>query len=352
MTRPRRRVTQKDIARMTGVSQAVVSLVLNNRTDTGVRIAPETRARVLRAIRDTGYVADPAARSLVARRNRILAVFTAEGAFPHHDRYRQLLAGVEAGAERTGSDLLLLSSAPVSDGRRRIFRGDERFRLADGLLVLGGEVDRSELVRLADEEHPCVSVGPGGDPGGPVPSIGADYPAAAAALVRRAVRLGHTRLAYIGPGGPAAAGTGQGPEARTGLLRGFRAAVAAAGADGALIPAAAPGALLDALAGSRRTVAFVDEPADAAALAAIAAERGVGIPGDLSVVVPGLPPDTGQGAGGVAFSGSADPRAAMGRAAVGLLSAILDGADAPGPRLLDCAPVEGRTMAPPRRTGP
>ena len=46
-----RRVTQQDIARMTGVSQATVSLVLNERDDAAVRIAPETRERVLQAIR-------------------------------------------------------------------------------------------------------------------------------------------------------------------------------------------------------------------------------------------------------------------------------------------------------------
>ena len=57
-----KRLTQQDIARMAGVSQATVSLVLNNRQDAGVRIAPETRARVLEVIRRTGYVANPIAR--------------------------------------------------------------------------------------------------------------------------------------------------------------------------------------------------------------------------------------------------------------------------------------------------
>ena len=52
---------------MTGVSQATVSLVLNGRADADVRIAPETRERVLAAIRSTGYVADPIARRLADR---------------------------------------------------------------------------------------------------------------------------------------------------------------------------------------------------------------------------------------------------------------------------------------------
>src|SRR3954451_14218835 len=76
------RLTQRDIARMTGVSQATVSLVLNGRSDGDVRIAPETRERVLQAIRERGYVADPIARRLAARDNRIIGVFTYEPVFP------------------------------------------------------------------------------------------------------------------------------------------------------------------------------------------------------------------------------------------------------------------------------
>ena len=143
MTETRRRVTQQDIARMTGVSQATVSLVLNGRDDADVRIAPETRERVLQAIRSTGYVADPIARRLAARHNRILGVFTYESVFPAGlgDFYHPFLVGIEECAERVGCDLLLLTSAPVIDGRRRIFTQDNRLRLADGCVLLGRSLD-------------------------------------------------------------------------------------------------------------------------------------------------------------------------------------------------------------------
>ena len=137
MTGPRRRVTQQDIARLTGVSQATVSLVLNGRTDADVRIAPETRDRVLRAIQETGYVADPVARRLAAQHNRIIGVFTYEAVFPSGtgDFYHPFLVGIEERAESLGCDLLLLTSAPVVDGRRRIFHEDNRLRLADGCVL-------------------------------------------------------------------------------------------------------------------------------------------------------------------------------------------------------------------------
>lgn len=226
MNGPRRRVTQQDIARLTGVSQATVSLVLNGRTEADVRIAPETRDRVLRAIQETGYVADPVARRLAARHNRIIGVFTYEAVFPSGtgDFYHPFLVGIEERAESLGCDLLLLTSTPVVDGRRRIFHEDNRIRLADGCVLLGRSLDRDELARLVADGLPFVSVGRRDDAGGPVPYVGADYTAAVSELVRSAVTLGHVRLAYLGQGG--------GPESHADRMRGFGAAVKEAGVRG------------------------------------------------------------------------------------------------------------------------
>ena len=138
------RLTQRDIARLAGVSQATVSLVLNNRSEATARIPAETRDRVLKVIRETGYVADPIARRMTKQRNRILGVFTYEPVFPSAsgDFYHPFLVGIEERAERLGCDLLLFTSAPVTDGRRRIFHENNRLRLADGCLLLGREIDR------------------------------------------------------------------------------------------------------------------------------------------------------------------------------------------------------------------
>ncbi len=79
---PSRRITQRRIAELAGVSQATVSLVLNDKADGAARIPEETRERVLKVLRETGYVADPAARRLAGVGNKILGVFTYEPAFP------------------------------------------------------------------------------------------------------------------------------------------------------------------------------------------------------------------------------------------------------------------------------
>jgi LacI family transcriptional regulator len=339
VTATRGRVTQQDIARMTGVSQATVSLVLNGRADADVRIAPETRERVLQAIRSTGYVADPIGRRLAARHNRILGVFTYESVFPAGlgDFYHPFLVGIEECAERIGCDLLLFTSAPVIDGRRRIFHQDNRLRLADGCVLLGQWLDPAELARLVAEGQPFVSVGRRDDAGGPIPYVGADYPGATAAQVRAAVALGHTRLAYVGEGA--------GPESHADRMRGFAAAAAEARVDGRhlTIAGSSPAAVLDEVAHSGVTCVFVEEFADGVALAEEARHRGLWVPEDLSLITLGDP--TRPTATDLDLTGFRIPRREMGWQSVEVLSALLEGGGDRSQRILPCEPVAGATLA-------
>ena len=338
MTGSRRRVTQRDIARLSGVSQATVSLVLNNRLDGGVRIATGTRQRVLDAIRDTGYVADPVARRLGDQYNRIIGVFTYEPVFPSaaRDFFHPFLRGLEEQAERLGCDLLLLTSAPVDGGRRRMFAEGSRIRLADGCVLLGREVDRGDLERLVAEGIPFVSVGRREDAGGPVPYVGADYPAATAALVRRATELGHANLAYVG--------RGDGPESYVDRFRGYRDAAEAARARALRIPEADPAAL-DAALADGVTALFLEEPADIPAVAAWAQARGLGVPADLSLVALGDP--TRPVSIDLDVAGFTIPRREMGRQALDVFFALIEGVETARQRLLPCELHDGATLAPP-----
>jgi DNA-binding LacI/PurR family transcriptional regulator len=336
-------VTQQDIARLTGVSQATVSLVLNGRTDADVRIAPETRDRVLRAIQETGYVADPVARRLAAQHNRIIGVFTYEPVFPSGtgDFYHPFLVGIEQRAESLGCDLLLLTSARVVDGRRRIFQEDNRFRLADGCVLLGRSLDRGELTKLVADGFPFVSVGRRDDAGGPVPYVGADYAGAVARLVERAADLGHTRFAYLGQGA--------GPESHADRMRGFTTAVKARGGRGRHETAAGRD-IIDVLASVRRagaTVVFAEEHADGVALALAARQAGLAVPAELSIVTLGDPTRLATPTGEV-FTGFHIPRRQMGLDAVDVLTALIDGRPTSVQRLLPCELVDGATLAAPR----
>ncbi|MBA4863777.1 LacI family DNA-binding transcriptional regulator [Streptomyces sp. PSKA54] len=330
---------------MAGVSQPTVSLVLNGRVDADIRIPQETRERVLRAIRESGYVPDPVARRLAARNNRILGVFTYEAVFPSDtsDFYHPFLVGIEEAAEQAGCDLLLLTSASVTGGRRRVLEGDNRLRLADGCLLLGRSLDRDDLRRMVADGYPFVAVGRRDDAGGPVPYVGADYATAVGRLVQLAVTRGHRRVAYLG----LPADVESSADRRRGLLQATQKAEGSGVrvVSDELSPAREPDELLTALLAVHATVVLVEHFATAVGLVSAAERRGLAVPADLSVVTLGDP--TTPVPTDVDFTGFHIPREEMGRQAVALLTGLVEGTADTTQRLLPCELVDGATLAPP-----
>ncbi len=194
-----RRVTQREIAEIAGVSQTTVSVVLNDRDGNNVRIPEETRARVKRALEQATYVADPAARRLAGLDNQIIGVFTYEAALSPEsmDFYGPLLNGIERAAERIGWDLLFFTSSPVENGTRSLFHRKTRLRLADGCILLGQQMVGSELERLVAEQFPFVAVGRRDETAAPVPYVGIDYVTPTAAVIDQAVNNGHRQALYV-----------------------------------------------------------------------------------------------------------------------------------------------------------
>ncbi len=333
------RLTQRDIARIAGVSQATVSLVLNDAKAAAGRIPDETRERVQKAIRETGYVADPIARRMAKGLNRILGVFTYEPAFPsaQADFFAPFLFGIEETAQALGYDLLLLTGAPANRGKRKIFDEHNRLRLADGCVILGREFDRAELKRLVAGDYPFVAVGRRDPVGEPVPYVGADYVAATAEMVRRAKAKGHTRLAYVGPS--------KGAESSVDRWNGFASEVT----DGELVlhiaevgGRALP--MLEAIRASGATVVFFTEMADAVIVDAAARSQNLAVPGDLSIVVLGSHLRPMQS--GTRFTTFSVPREEMARRATQMLCERIEAGSKGEQVVLPCEPIEGETLGP------
>ncbi len=305
------RVRQADIARVAGVSQATVSVVLGgNRT--GVRLAESTRLRVLEAARRLGY-ADP-----LAKRPACQDLFGICATTPVFEAHQAVLAGVAAEAAALGKDLIMFAAAGPALVRRT--------RLADGCLFLGGPVP----VELLTGGFPIVHIGRCAELGGRVPCVDADYAPASAEVVGRLVRAGHRRIRYLREPAdtPAARERERGIRTAAGLV---------VAADGTRLGAAAiRGWLAEGV-----TALVVDEAVLAPAQRALRA-AGATVPGDVSLAVLGRPP---SGTAGPEVSGFEVPRRALGREAVRLLASVV-GTGAGGHRLLTCPPVAGETIAP------
>ncbi|WP_368496322.1 LacI family DNA-binding transcriptional regulator [Herbiconiux sp. A18JL235] len=339
MNRPRI-PRQSDIARLAGVSQATVSMVLNDRAGAN-RIPESTQERIREAMAELGYVPNIAAQSLRGGRSGLIGVHTFERVFPTapDNYYREFLNGIEERAVESGLDLVLFASTQKADGTRSIYgSGSNRMRLADGAIILGFETNDDEIARLADEGFPFVFIGHREVAGVTIPYVTADYAAAMAPVVRMLATAGHRHVTYL-----AAPLRGFAQRER---LDGFERA--AAGeldevvvevCDLTEVTADRVRRLLD-----KGSTAVVVETFDLArALRAALDDAGLAAPADLSVVSLDSDP-RGEGP----FSHLRVPRREMGRRAVELLLAVIEGDERPSlAEPVHCAPPGGDTIAAP-----
>lgn len=141
-------VTMRDVAQKAGVSKATVSYVLNGRGDT-MRIAPETRVRILDAIRELGYHPNALARSLAHKQTHTVAVvmqypalFSGWSGFTN-----ELMHGVTDAAIAQGYDLMLHTRNPQNHWETGERDGVER----EVENLTDGRVDGALLLRDRDD---------------------------------------------------------------------------------------------------------------------------------------------------------------------------------------------------------
>ncbi|XUZ99852.1 LacI family DNA-binding transcriptional regulator [Streptomyces araujoniae] len=347
----RGRPRQAEVARLAGVSQTTVSLVLGGNKQ-GIALHEETRARVLTAARELGYVPDPAARRLAAARNNLLGVFSFTATFPTavEHSYYPILVGVEQEAAAQGFDLVLFTGSSPGGAQAGDPGALNRVRLADGCLFLGRHVPDDQLRRLVADGYPAVHIGRRDALEG-LAWVGADYVAASAEVVRHLASLGHRRIVLVREDDEAPASTDR--------EHGFRTALAAHAADGPAAVVRTAHAeqhitaawVRDRLA--EGVTAFVAEETDTGAawraLHTAVAAAGLAAPDDVSLALLGSPP--ADLAAARPPTGFDIPRADLGAAAVRLLIAQLSGREHTEP-LVACAFRPGTTAGPPPgRTG-
>ena len=342
-SRPR----QAEVARLAGVSQTTVSLVLGGKKQ-GAAISEETRQKVLDAARSLGYVPDPAARSLAAARNDLLGVFSFTTTFPTdvQHSYYPFLVGVEQEAAARGYDLVLFTGSSTGGAGAAGPDALRRVRLADGCLFLGRHTPAGELRRLVDDGFPVVHIGRRDELEG-LAWVGADYVSASGEVVGHLTGLGHRRIVLVREDDDAPAST----DREHGFLKGLEAA-GLPGGPAAVFRSAAPERELTAerLRGwlADGVTAFVAEETDTGgawrALHAAVRAAGVDCPGEVSLALLGSPPP--DLADAPAPTGFDIPRPQLGAAAVRLLAALVAGEEAREP-LVSCVFRPGTTAGPP-----
>ncbi|MFI9847944.1 LacI family DNA-binding transcriptional regulator [Nonomuraea sp. NPDC051941] len=340
--RPSGRPRQADIARLAGVSQPTVSLILGGGA-AAMGIAQETQRKVMEAAEQLGYVPDPIATRLAAGQNNLLGLYTFTSTFPNEisHAYYPFLVGIEEESAAQGYDLLMFIASSTT-GERPHAQVLNRVRLADGCLFLGRHLPVREMDRLLATDLPVVYIGRHDEFGDRLAYIGADYVSAGAAVVRHLAGLGHERILYVR----------EADEAITSVDReaGFRSGMEECGLAAEVVRTDGADLTPDRLRAWRDQgiTAVVTEATDTdaahRALLAAAERAGLRFPDDLSLATFGDPRERAAG-----LTGFAVPRREMGAAAVRLLTKLIAGdRTVPRHQLLTCELEPGETAAPPR----
>jgi LacI family transcriptional regulator len=277
-------LTIYDVAHHAGVSIASVSRVLNGQGSPRT----ETRERVLRAVRDLGFVPDGAARALSNGLKEVVAVVLRRGEemlFADEDESLLFMdvinRGIEVEAQRRGFDVLMSSVGWNDDNVLR--RLGALAGKADGLILHDQMLSAVETARLADIV-PIVTLA-----GNPTPAsmnVRCDNEAGMRALVRHlAIDHGYRSIAYL-------SGRADSPDNKA-RARVFKAEASAAGAEVRLGASwqgnymAEGGAkviesLLDAGTKLPRAIVCANDQTAIGAMHALA-RRGIKVPHDVAV---------------------------------------------------------------------
>lgn len=213
----RRRVTQADVARAAGVSQAMVSYVFN--ASTNVSVPDETRQRILDAMMALGYVPNRAARSLRTSKTFTIGCVIPDIANPF---YPAFVRGVQDVVDRGGYDLVMYNTDGLAAREEKSIRSLLQGRV-DGVIGVFFHSSVRNLAPLLEHHVAVVRLEATAKRTGPLPldNIFVDNIAAARHAVAYLVERGYQRIAMLtnepGPGQP--------------RVVGYRAALAGCGRD-------------------------------------------------------------------------------------------------------------------------
>lgn len=178
--------TLADVARRAGVSTTTVSHVLNGSRP----VAAQTRALVLEAVEELGYVPNQQARSLVRAQTQQLGV--AISMRTHH--FAELASAVEQAATEAGYTLLIGNTTENPETERRVVAA-LRSRRVDGLLIAPSPEAGPILESLERSGLPTVLLDRAADPRFDV--VHTENIEPFAALVSHLAAIGHRRIALL-----------------------------------------------------------------------------------------------------------------------------------------------------------
>src|SRR5262245_56372038 len=259
-----------DVAALAGVSHQTVSRVIND----SAHVRPETRERVLAAMRKLDYRPNSVARALVTGRSKTLGGVT-------FDTTLVGPASTPGRAERAADYFVSIVSLESLE-RAAVVRAIERLRAlgVDGIMVIAPHLAAAHALWDLPDDLPVVAVEAGPDEG--VPVVAVDQYRGARLATEHLLSLGHQIIGHL-------AGPADWLEAQH-RIEGWRDALADAGAVGSRplrgdwSPRSGYELGRELLAMKGLTAIFVANDQMALGLLRLLHETGRDVPGEISVV--------------------------------------------------------------------
>ena len=305
-------MTLQQVAQRAGVSTPTISKVLNGRPD----VAPATRERVLRVLREEQYLPRGASALPLANKH-IELVFDAL----RNPNNLEIMSGIiEAADEQSGH--VAVSILPPNVNTRHWIHELERFGRA-GVIMVTSRLSAEQQSSLAEAAIPLVLIDPLNPVDEPVASVGASNWQGGVTAVQHLLELGHRRIAMLRGyeclvddaryHGYSAALTEAGIDVDPGLVdrADFRVAPAVAAAEKILRRR------------DRPTAVFAANDHEAVGVIEAARRLGLSVPGDLSVV--GFDDNVLAAASSPPLTSVRQPFAQMGAVAYRILTDQMEG---------------------------
>ncbi len=186
--RQRRPAVMSDVGRLAGVSHQTVSRVING----SPKVRPETRRRVIAAMRELGYRPNSVARALATGRTKTLGVVGFDTTLYGP---ASTLFGIERAAHEAGYFMIVASLKALN--RSSVAFAIDRLRIqgVDGILVIAPDLEAADALEHAPVDVPIVAVEAG--PADVVPVVAVDQYAGAVSATRHLLDLGHETVWHI-----------------------------------------------------------------------------------------------------------------------------------------------------------
>lgn len=183
------RPTQADIAKRAGVSQAMVSYVLNKNSN--IKIPEETRQRVLEAMQALGYVPNVLARGLRMGQTKTIGLVVPDNSNPFFAEISRIIEGV--GFEQ-GYSVILCNSDYNSD-KEKAYVDVLLTKQVDGIIFISSGEGEETSQKLWGSQTPFVVVNR--DISDMNEAVRIDYKMGGYLATKHLLGLGHQRIACI-----------------------------------------------------------------------------------------------------------------------------------------------------------